>query len=326
MFRFLVSPAAALTFALATPALAAQQPAAAPAVQPDPGTPAPNFSSQRIGVTVLGSGPDVVLIPGLSSTPAVWAATMAALPGYRYHLIHVSGFAGRPAGANAEGPFLEPVAGEIARYIREARLERPAVVGHSMGGTWGIMLAARHPELVGKLMVVDMLPYIGIMMRQAGMTDEQLTAQISQMETMLASAPPEQRRMFTSMMVSSMINTESEKQPNINASLASDQVVSARAFAELLRTNLLEDVARIRAPLVVLYVQPAGQPGGPAISPEQIDRAYQLSYRAAPQAVVTRVPNSAHFVMFDNAPFFRDQLRQFLTTPGTPRPATAPVR
>ena len=320
MFRFLVSPAAALTFALATPALAAQQPAAAPAVQPDPGTPAPNFSSQRIGVTVLGSGPDVVLIPGLSSTPAVWAATMAALPGYRYHLIHVSGFAGRPAGANAEGPFLEPVAGEIARYIREARLERPAVVGHSMGGTWGIMLAARHPELVGKLMVVDMLPYIGIMMRQAGMTDEQLTAQISQMETMLASAPPEQRRMFTSMMVSSMINTESEKQPNINASLASDQVVSARAFAELLRTNLLEDVARIRAPLVVLYVQPAGQPGGPAISPEQIDRAYQLSYRAAPQAVVTRVPNSAHFVMFDNAPFFREQLRQFLTTPGTPRP------
>ena len=47
---------------------------------------------------------------------------------------------------------------------------------------------------------------------------------IDQMQTMLANAPAEQRRMMTSMMVSAMINTESEKQPNINASLASDPV------------------------------------------------------------------------------------------------------
>src|SRR3982751_4929229 len=152
----------------ATPAFAVQQPAATPAVQPDPGTPAANFPSQRIGVTVIGTGPDVVLIPGLSSTPAVWASTMAALPGYRYHLIHVSGFAGRPAGANAQGNYLAPVAEEIARYIREAHLDHPAVVGHSMGGSWTIMLAARHPELVGKAMVVDMLPYLRIMLRSQG--------------------------------------------------------------------------------------------------------------------------------------------------------------
>ncbi len=318
MFRLLTALVAPALL-LATPA-AAQPAPAAPAVQPDPGTPAPNFTSDRIGVTVQGTGPDVVLIPGLSSTPAVWAGTMAALPGYRYHLIHVSGFAGRPAGANAEGAFLAPVAEEIARYITEAHLDHPAVVGHSMGGSWAIMLAARHPELVGKAMVVDMLPYLGIMMRSAGLTEEQMNAQIDQLENILANSPPEQRRMMTSMMVSAMINTESEKQPNINASLASDQGVSARAFTELLRTNLLEDVARIRAPLVVLYVQPAAQPGGPVITPEQIDRAYQLSYRAAPQALVRRVPNSAHFIMFDNAPFFQAQLREFLTTPGTPRP------
>ena len=320
MFRLLAALAAPALL-LATPAMAAQPaPAAAPAVQPDPGTPAPNFSSERIGVTVLGSGPDVVLIPGLASTPAVWASTMAALPGYRYHLIHVSGFAGRPAGANAQGPYLAQVAEEIARYIREARLEHPAVVGHSMGGSWAIMLAARHPELVGKAMVVDMLPYLGVMFRQQGVSEEQLTQMIDQMQGLLANAPPEQRRMMTSMMVSAMINTESEKQPNINASLASDQAVAAQGFTDLLRTNLLEDVARIRAPLVVLYVQPAAQPGAPVITEEQIDRAYQLSYRAAPQAVVRRVPSSAHFIMFDNAPFFQAQLREFLTTPGTPRP------
>src|SRR5437868_5738546 len=173
MFRLLAAIAAPALL-LVTPAFAAQPTPAAAAVPADPGTPASNFSSERIGVTVMGSGPDVVLIPGLSSTPAVWSSTMAALPGYRYHLIHVSGFAGRPAGANAQGSYLVPVADEIARYIREAHLDRPAVVGHSMGGSWTIMLAGRHPELVGKAMVVDMLPYLGIMMRAQGISEEQM--------------------------------------------------------------------------------------------------------------------------------------------------------
>jgi pimeloyl-ACP methyl ester carboxylesterase len=320
MFRFLAAFAMPALL-LAAPASAAQPaPAAAPAVQPDPGTPAPNFRSERIGVTVMGSGPDVILIPGLSSMPAVWNGTMAALPGYRYHLVHVSGFAGRPAGANAEGNYLVPVAEEIARYIREARLERPAVVGHSMGGTWGILVASRHPDLVGKLMVVDMMPYLGIMFRQQGLGEEQLNGMIDQMQTMMANATPEQRRMMATMTINQMVRTESERQAQIDASLASDSAVSARGFTDLLRTNLLEDVGRIRAPLVVLYVTPTAAPGGPPITAEQIDRAYQLSYRAAPQAVVRRVPDSAHFIMFDNAPFFHSQLREFLTTPGTPRP------
>ena len=170
MFRLLAALAAPALL-LASPVMAAQPAPAAPEVQPDPGTPAPDFTSERIGVTVMGSGPDVVLIPGLGSTPAVWAGTMAALPGYRYHLIHVAGFAGRPAGANAQGNYLAPVAEEIARYISEAHLGHPAVVGHSMGGSWAIMLAGRHPELVGKAMVVDMLPYLGIMLRSQGMTE-----------------------------------------------------------------------------------------------------------------------------------------------------------
>src|SRR5688572_22962905 len=94
---------------------------------------AKSFASDRISVTVTGSGADVVLIPGLSSSPEVWTGTIAAVPGYRYHLVKVAGFDGAPAGANASGPVLIPVADEIARYIKEAGLKSPALVGHSMG-------------------------------------------------------------------------------------------------------------------------------------------------------------------------------------------------
>jgi CheY-like chemotaxis protein len=61
------------------------------------------FSSDRIIVTAQGEGPDVVLIPGLSSSPTVWAETVKAHPGHRFHLVHLNGFAGAPARGAAEG-------------------------------------------------------------------------------------------------------------------------------------------------------------------------------------------------------------------------------
>src|SRR5687767_10946863 len=48
------------------------------------------FSSTRITVTVRGTGRDVILIPGLASSPGVWNGVLTALPGWRYHLVHVA--------------------------------------------------------------------------------------------------------------------------------------------------------------------------------------------------------------------------------------------
>jgi len=269
----------------------------------------PAFTSERIGVTTTGSGPDVVLIPGLSSHPDVWQSTIAALPGYRYHLVHVSGFAGRPAGANATGPVLEPVAGEIARYIRESRLSRPAIVGHSMGGSWAMMIAGRHPGLAGKVMVVDMMPYLGAMFRRPDSTDEQLAATAEQMRSQMASGGGEQRRIAVTSMIATMVKTESARPALTAQSLASDPIVSAQGFHDLIVTNLLPEVAAISVPLTVLYVQPAGAP----LTPEQIDNYYRVSYRGAAQAVLRRVPDSYHFIMIDQPEAFQRELRTFLT-------------
>jgi len=285
--------------------------AAAPTVAQ---APAPAFTSDRIGVTVTGTGPDVILIPGLSSSPEVWQGTIAAVPGYRYHLVHVSGFAGRPAGANAQGPVLVPVAEEIARYVRETRLDRPAIVGHSMGGSWAVMVAARHPGLVSKVMVVDMMPYLGAMFRRPGMTDEQFAAAADNMRNMMSGSGGEQRRIQTNSMIASMVRTESARAAIVAHSLASDPAVSSQGFYDLILTNLMPDVAAIRVPMLVLYVQPTGAP----LTPEQIDNYYRISYRGAPQAVVRRVPDSAHFIMIDQPAVFQAALREFLTAPAVP--------
>jgi pimeloyl-ACP methyl ester carboxylesterase len=271
--------------------------------------PAPAFTSERIGVEVHGTGPDVVLIPGLSSSPRVWDSTVAAVPGYRYHIVHVSGFDGRPAGANASGPVLEPVAEEIARYIAQAHLAHPAIVGHSMGGSLGLIVTARHPGLVSRLMVVDMMPYLGALFRRREMTDAQFAEVAGQIRGAMAAASGEQRRIQTNSVIASMVRTESARPAIVAQSLASDPGVSSEAFYDLIVTNLLPDVANVHVPLTVLYVQPAGAP----LTPEQIDDAYRLSYRAAPQAVLHRIADSYHFIMLDQPEVFQRELRAFLS-------------
>jgi len=64
------------------------------------------FASRRIAVTVRGTGRDVLLIPGLASGPGIWNGVLAAVPGYRFHLVHVRGFAGLAGEANAGGDAL----------------------------------------------------------------------------------------------------------------------------------------------------------------------------------------------------------------------------
>ena len=120
--------------------------------------------SDRITVTVRGTGPDVVLIPGLASSSAVWDATATHLEAHhRLHIVQVAGFAGSFPRANAQGPVIQPTVEAIDAYIKTNKLKAPTVIGHSLGGLMGMLLAIQHPEDVGKLMIVDSLPFFGVL-------------------------------------------------------------------------------------------------------------------------------------------------------------------
>src|SRR5215469_1936828 len=82
--------------------------------------------SDRITVTVEGQGPDVILIPGMTCSSAVWDETAAHLKAhYRLHLVQINGFAGTPAQANAEGPVVQPVLDDLEAYIKTNHLKLP---------------------------------------------------------------------------------------------------------------------------------------------------------------------------------------------------------
>lgn len=141
--------------------------AAAPVMSQTP------FRSDRILVETRGRGPDVVLIPGLASTAAVWRRTADRLDDrYRVHLVTVKGFGPTDPGANAEGAVSAPVANEIRRYIAAQRMQRPALIGHSLGGQIALRIAAADGRRIGRVMVVDAAPFFPSLISDAARSQD----------------------------------------------------------------------------------------------------------------------------------------------------------
>lgn len=269
------------------------------------------FSSERISIRVEGEGSDVILVPGLSSSPKVWAEMVKAVPGYRYHLVQVSGFAGQAVGGNTEGAVATPVAEEIARYIAQLvphGLQKPVLIGHSMGGTIGMMVAARHPQSISKLMIVDMFPFLGVMFGPPGTTPQSIKPMADDMLAKMRAAAPEARAQRTTATINSMINNTAMRPAGLDDALKSDQDVASRAYHELITTDLTPELKNIAVPTSVLYVVPNGAP----VTPEQMDGFYKMAYSSIKDVQLKRITASAHFIMWDQPEQFQAEVKNFL--------------
>ncbi|MFJ4774958.1 alpha/beta fold hydrolase [Streptomyces sp. NPDC088762] len=108
-------------------------------------------------VELPGEEPARVYVHGLgASAPAYFAASAVhpLLAGRRSLLIDLLGH-GHSDRPEAFGYTLEEHADALAAALAEAEVEGAEVIGHSMGGAVAIVLAARHPALVSRLVLVD---------------------------------------------------------------------------------------------------------------------------------------------------------------------------
>jgi pimeloyl-ACP methyl ester carboxylesterase len=263
--------------------------------------------SDRITVTVRGKGPNVLLIPGLTCSSAVWNATAKQLESrYRLHLVQVAGFAGAPARANAKEPILQPIVAALDAYLKTNNVTKPAVIGHSMGGLLGMMLALQHPEDCGKLMIVDSLPFFSVVMgaKDASGAQPQATA-IRDM--ILAESQADYARTQQQFLRSLVKSPEGLKAATQWAT-ASDKAVVARATYELMTTDLRPKLRDLKTPVTMLY------PWDPASGFPQAatDRLYQSNFSALPNKTLARITNSFHFIMFDQPEAFAAHVRTFL--------------
>lgn len=125
----------------------------------DPAIQQRTIAGMQIGVCVVGDAADndspVLLLHGWrASIRSFWPVAEQLVPrGYQLHLLDLPGFGTSPA---------PPETWDVAAYMRlvlayldENDLDRVDIIGHSFGGRIAIMLAAEHPDRVGKMVLAN---------------------------------------------------------------------------------------------------------------------------------------------------------------------------
>jgi esterase len=104
----------------------------------------------------MGSGPPVVILHGLFGAGRNWAHVARSLAAdYRVYLPDARNHGASPW---AESMSYAEMAHDVLALIERERLQRPFVVGHSMGGKTAMTLALSHPQALGGVAVIDIAP------------------------------------------------------------------------------------------------------------------------------------------------------------------------
>ena len=117
---------------------------------------------ERLEVMVRGHGPPVLLLHGWAADLALWARLIEDLA--HDHTVYAWTARGhgppRPrAGGGLEPPVVARMARDVVAVIRHFQLERPTLVGHSMGALVAWQVMADHGEgVVGGLCLIDQSP------------------------------------------------------------------------------------------------------------------------------------------------------------------------
>jgi len=103
-----------------------------------------------------GSGPPLVVLHGLFGSSGNWRGIARELAAT--HTVHSVDLRNHGASPWADSMGYVEMADDVLQLIAKLRLDRPTVLGHSMGGKTAMALALRQPAAVGRLVVVDIAP------------------------------------------------------------------------------------------------------------------------------------------------------------------------
>ena len=104
----------------------------------------------ELAASVTGSGPPLILLHGNGESRAIFDQLVPELvASFTVYSLDSRGHGESPAAPLT----YQAMADDVARFIRDHRLEHPALFGFSDGGIVGLLLAIQHPGLLSGLVV-----------------------------------------------------------------------------------------------------------------------------------------------------------------------------
>jgi pimeloyl-ACP methyl ester carboxylesterase len=257
-------------------------------------------------VEVVGQGRPVLMIPGLNSAASTWTETCAALqPAVQCHIVQLPGFAGAPAVASER--FLDGMRDRLLAYLDDRKLDRPVVMGHSLGGVLALQMAAEKPGRIERLVIVDSLPFLAGL---RGMTPEAAKGAATAMRQQMLSATPAQWEAGARQSAPGMSRSPANAERIAGWSLASDRATTAQAMSELWGDDLRPLLPRITAPTLVLGSWAAYEPMGSTL--ESTRKIFEAQYAGLNGVKLAMSQRGYHFLMWDDADWLVGEVKGFL--------------
>ncbi len=251
---------------------------------------APHASLQNgsLHVDVYGTAgkPALIFIPGLTCGPWEWAGEIERLsPHYTIYALTLPGFDGRPAIA---GDLFASVSADFWTLLASQKIQRPIVIGHSLGGTLAIMLAEQHSERLRAVIAVDGMP---VFPGFDTFTPAQREAAAQQFQAMAGDPAAALPMLITSPAdVAAIAPLARKSDPKAVGAWAAQDIV----------LDLRPNLQRITVPLL-------------EIEPGAAQKAYYESLLAGDStARVASIEGSRHFIMYDQPQALHETISQFI--------------
>lgn len=241
----------------------------------------------------------LIFIPGFASSGDVWNETTAKFEkDFTCYTLTMAGFAGTKPQTDAS--FTDWERG-IAAYIKDNKIEKPILIGHSMGGGLALAIAADYPELAGKIIIVDTLPCL------AALSDPHFTSKenndCSPAIAQLTAMNDEQFRKMQTQAMPRLLADTSMQETVINWSMKSDRKTFAKMYCDFYNTDLREKIKNIQCPSLILL-----ESYFVTLKP-----TIENQYKNLKNANMQYASKGLHFIMYDDKDWYFNQLTHFLS-------------
>ncbi len=263
-----------------------------------------NSQLKAFKVEITGKGQPVILIPGYSCSGDVWKETVQHLQSrYECHVLTLAGFAGTPA---IDAPVLKSVRDEIIKYTREKKLYKPVLIGHSLGSFMALWVSSTAPDLFGKLVCVDGMPFLSALNDPAANADSLKVNPMYNPATAIKNfenLPNDGFIEYTAKAMNSQVSDTAKARMIATWQYLSNRRTLALTLLDLATTDLRKDIVRIKQPILVL--------GSIYMTKENSYKLIGEQFKGAKQVTI-HVADSKHFIMYDQPLWFYKEIDQFL--------------
>ncbi|HTL29398.1 MAG TPA: alpha/beta hydrolase, partial [Tepidisphaeraceae bacterium] len=263
-------------------------------------------------------GKSVILVPGLASGGWVWDDLVGKLKNdHQVFVVTLAGFDGTKA---PSGKMLMDLADDsLVELIRTQHIDKPVLIGHSLGGTLSIRFAQEHSDFISGVIAMDGLP---IFPGTEDVPAAQKAGRIEMTRALLAGMTPEQfKAQQLVFMKKQGVLSEAKATELAEKTSRSDIAATAQYMAEDLLLDLRPNLAAIKVPLLEICPYNAGDYlKTKPITEKEKAAYYRTLLKGTPNFEVVSISPSRHFVMFDQPDAVATAVNQFL---GVTKPTTS---